>query len=86
MRSVTVASDGSMLIAVNNKVRRRKERRKKKKKENGRWITNVVYFQKGNCYVWKLPNGTDTTEVEPIHQFQAHSNYILRVMLSPDSK
>ncbi|KAI8888530.1 WD40 repeat-like protein [Backusella circina FSU 941] len=49
MRSVTVASDGSMLIAVNNK---------------------------GNCYVWKLPNGADTTDVEPIHQFQAHSNYI----------
>ncbi|KAF1799452.1 WD40-repeat-containing domain protein [Mucor lusitanicus] len=59
MRSVTVASDGSMLIAVNNK---------------------------GNCYVWKLSNGPDSNEVEPIHQFQAHSNYILRVMLSPDTK
>ncbi|KAI9470051.1 MAG: WD40-repeat-containing domain protein [Benjaminiella poitrasii] len=59
MRSVTVASDGSMLIAVNNK---------------------------GNCYVWKLPTGTDSNEVEPIHQFQAHNNYILRVMLSPDTK
>ncbi|KAI8078531.1 WD40-repeat-containing domain protein [Thamnidium elegans] len=59
MRSVTVASDGSMLIAVNNK---------------------------GNCYVWKLSNGSDSNEVEPIHQFQAHNNYILRVMLSPDTK
>ncbi|KAG0747261.1 hypothetical protein G6F57_007949 [Rhizopus arrhizus] len=59
MRSVTVASDGSILVAANNK---------------------------GTCFVWKLSNGCEGGEIEPIHQFQAHNNYILRVMLSPDTK
>ncbi|CAO3668322.1 unnamed protein product [Rhizopus stolonifer] len=58
MRSVTVASDGSILVAVNNK---------------------------GICFIWKLSNGSEG-EVELVHQFQAHTNYILRVVLSPDTK
>ncbi|OAD75480.1 hypothetical protein PHYBLDRAFT_38463 [Phycomyces blakesleeanus NRRL 1555(-)] len=60
MRSVSVASDGSMLVAVNNK---------------------------GNCYVWKMSDMTsEPCDIEPLHKWSAHSDYILRCVLSPDTK
>ncbi|KAG2180089.1 hypothetical protein INT43_003877 [Umbelopsis isabellina] len=59
LRSVTVASDGSMLIAANNK---------------------------GNCYVWQLPKGNESTDLKPITKLNAHNSYITRCILSPDTK
>ncbi|RUS24852.1 WD repeat-containing protein wat1 [Jimgerdemannia flammicorona] len=59
IRSVTVASDGSMLVAANNK---------------------------GNCFVWKMSNTSDFTDLKPITRFAAHSKYITRCLLSPDTK
>ncbi|CAG8555193.1 12221_t:CDS:2 [Ambispora leptoticha] len=59
LRSVTVAIDGSMLVAANNK---------------------------GNCFVWKMSNTRDFTDLQPIYQFSAHKKYILRCLLSPDVK
>ncbi|KAI9313928.1 WD40-repeat-containing domain protein [Dichotomocladium elegans] len=60
MRSVSVASDGSMMVAANNK---------------------------GVVYVWRLSStSTDSADVTPVKSFQAHNEYILRCMLSPDTK
>ncbi|KAI9010933.1 WD40-repeat-containing domain protein [Phycomyces nitens] len=60
MRSVSVASDGTMLVAVNNK---------------------------GNCYVWKMSDKpSEPWDPEPLHKWSAHSDYILRCVLSPDTK
>ncbi|RUS23215.1 LOW QUALITY PROTEIN: WD40-repeat-containing domain protein [Endogone sp. FLAS-F59071] len=59
IRSVTVASDGSMLVAANNK---------------------------GNCFVWKMSNTSDFTDLKPITRFTAHNKYITRCLLSPDTK
>ncbi|KAI8077692.1 quinon protein alcohol dehydrogenase-like superfamily [Halteromyces radiatus] len=60
LRSVSIASDGSMLVAVNNK---------------------------GFCYVWKMSSSTsELSNVEPLFKWQAHNDYILRCVLSPDTK
>ncbi|ORX90652.1 WD repeat-containing protein pop3 [Basidiobolus meristosporus CBS 931.73] len=58
VRSVTVAGDGSMLVAGNNK---------------------------GNCYVWRTSN-PDFSDLRPTATFSAHSTYLLRALLSPDTK
>ncbi|AAS50357.1 AAL009Cp [Eremothecium gossypii ATCC 10895] len=59
LQSLSIASDGSMLVAGNNK---------------------------GNCYVWKMPNHTDTASLKPVTKFRSHSKYITRVLLSVDVK
>ncbi|CAN3360806.1 target of rapamycin complex subunit Lst8p [Diutina catenulata] len=59
INSLSVASDGSMLVAGNNK---------------------------GNCYVWKMHNQKDTTQLTPVTKFRSHSKYITRVLLSTDMK
>ncbi|CAH1758115.1 681_t:CDS:2 [Entrophospora sp. SA101] len=59
LRSVTVAIDGSMFVAANNK---------------------------GNCYVWKMSNPRDSTNLQPVTKFSAHKKYITRCLLSPDVK
>ncbi|KAL1933441.1 hypothetical protein VTP01DRAFT_7531 [Rhizomucor pusillus] len=60
MRSVTVASDGSMLVAANNK---------------------------GMCYVWRMSSTcSDDADIVPVKKFQAHNDYIVRCVLSPDTK
>ncbi|KAK0106898.1 TOR complex subunit lst8 [Cadophora gregata] len=40
----------------------------------------------GNVYVWHLLQYREKTTLVPITHFQAHSNYITRVLLSPDVK
>ncbi|RKF82100.1 Target of rapamycin complex subunit LST8 [Golovinomyces cichoracearum] len=40
----------------------------------------------GNVYVWHLEFQQDKTSIVPITHFTAHSNYITRVLLSPDVK
>jgi len=59
MRTVTVASDGSTLVAGNNK---------------------------GNCYVWNMQNGREFTDLQPMTKFSAHDKYLIRCLLSPDTK
>ncbi|ORX58938.1 WD40 repeat-like protein [Hesseltinella vesiculosa] len=60
IRSVSVASDGSMLVAANNK---------------------------GMCFVWKMSSSSsELVNTEPAHKWQAHNEYILRCVLSPDTK
>lgn len=58
LRSVTVASDASYIVAANNS---------------------------GHCYAWKL--GTQRgIAPEPAHKLEAHNTYILKCLLSPDTK
>jgi G protein beta subunit-like protein len=59
VQSVSIASDGSMLVAGNNK---------------------------GNCYVWKMNNQKDATQLQPVTKFRSHSKYITKVLLSSDVK
>lgn len=59
MRSITVASDGSMFVAGNNT---------------------------GNCYVWKMTNHRDLSSLQPVTKVKAHSRYLTRAILSPDTK
>ncbi|EIM21818.1 WD40 repeat-like protein [Wallemia mellicola CBS 633.66] len=61
IRSVTIASDGSSLVAGNNK---------------------------GNCFVWKIraDQEYDASEFTPITKLPAHSRYITKCILSPDTK
>ncbi|KAJ3088800.1 TOR complex subunit lst8, partial [Quaeritorhiza haematococci] len=58
-RSVSMAADGSLLVAANNK---------------------------GNFYVWKTKNKGDMTDLEAVTRVQAHSKYITKCLLSPDTK
>lgn len=57
IRSISVAADGTLLVAANNR---------------------------GNCYIWKMENGRDTTDLKPILKLEAHETHILRCLLSPD--
>ncbi|EGD94037.1 WD repeat containing protein pop3 [Trichophyton tonsurans CBS 112818] len=57
--SVSVASDGSLLCAGNNK---------------------------GNVYLWRMLQNQDETSIVPVATFQAHKDYLTRVLLSPDVK
>lgn len=57
IRSVSVAADGSLLVASNSK---------------------------GNCYIWKMENGRDTTDLKPVLKLEAHDTYVLKCLLSPD--
>ncbi|KAL2373631.1 hypothetical protein RJ035_006970 [Blastomyces gilchristii] len=59
MASVSVASDGSLLCAGNNK---------------------------GNVYLWRMVQDRDLTKIVPFITFQAHKDYLTRVLLSPDVK
>jgi G protein beta subunit-like protein len=73
--SVTVASDGSTLCAGSNSV-------------SHIFLTfrhHDTNLTQGNVYVWHLAQG-DKTSLIPITHFKAHSQYITRVLLSPDVK
>lgn len=59
INSLLVASDGSMLVAGNNK---------------------------GNCYIWKMEDQRDITQLTPVTKFRSHLKYITRVLLSTDMK
>ncbi|KAI8803589.1 quinon protein alcohol dehydrogenase-like superfamily [Cladochytrium replicatum] len=58
-RSVTMASDGSSLIAANNK---------------------------GNFYVWRTKSKGELSDLEGVQQVNAHSRYITKCLLSPDTR
>lgn len=40
----------------------------------------------GNVYVWRMSSEQDFTTLHPLTKFQAHEKYLLRVLLSQDSK
>ncbi|PKS07805.1 hypothetical protein jhhlp_006413 [Lomentospora prolificans] len=40
----------------------------------------------GNVFIWKLAQSLERTNILPIAQFNAHKEYITRVLLSPDVK
>ncbi|KAG6383221.1 hypothetical protein SASPL_157028 [Salvia splendens] len=45
----------------------------------------VAANNRGTCYVWRLMKGTQTmTNFEPLHKLQAHDQYILKCLLSPE--
>lgn len=76
--SVTVASDGSTLCAGTNSVSRCSPA--------VRYLLDLANMTQGNVYVWHLLQYREKTTLVPITHFQAHSNYITRVLLSPDVK
>jgi G protein beta subunit-like protein len=39
----------------------------------------------GKCFIWKLGD-RDTSRFEPHHKMEAHKNYILKCLFSPDSR
>jgi G protein beta subunit-like protein len=59
VRSLTIAPDGSLVVAANNN---------------------------GTCYVWKMIQGVQASQFEPLHKLKAHSSYILKCLLSPDCR
>jgi len=59
VRSVSMAADGSFLVAGNNQ---------------------------GNFYVWKTRNRGDMTELEAVTKIPAHSKYITKCLVSPDTR
>ena len=72
MRSVTVAPNGSLAVAANNKGKQFSSKAKKSKP-----------FPLGNCYVWQLAP-QDTSKFEPIEKIAAHQTYLLKCLFSPD--
>uniref|UniRef100_A0A093VFH8 Target of rapamycin complex subunit LST8 n=1 Tax=Talaromyces marneffei PM1 TaxID=1077442 RepID=A0A093VFH8_TALMA len=42
--------------------------------------------KKGNVYIWRMIQDTEVTRIVPIAMFQAHRDYLTRVLLSPDVK
>jgi G protein beta subunit-like protein len=40
----------------------------------------------GNVFVWSLIQAFERTELQPITHFNAHKEYITRILLSPDVK
>lgn len=59
MRSVSIASDGSTLVAGN---------------------------MNGTVYVWTIQPGLTFTDLQPKTKFQAHERYLIKVLVSPDTK
>lgn len=83
IRSVSIASDGSMLVAGNNKVGHAFAHF-----EPSLYVPSYLLhfsFRQGNVYVWKFEPGSDT-DLQPVTMFGAHSKYITKVLLSPDVK
>ncbi|QKX56119.1 uncharacterized protein TRUGW13939_03219 [Talaromyces rugulosus] len=42
--------------------------------------------KKGNVYIWRMIQDANVTRIVPITTFQAHKDYLTRVLLSPDVK
>ncbi|KAJ9238106.1 hypothetical protein DTO271D3_7965 [Paecilomyces variotii] len=42
--------------------------------------------KKGNVYIWRMIQDTEVTRIMPIAMFQAHKDYLTRLLLSPDVK
>ncbi|KAL4946264.1 hypothetical protein BDV06DRAFT_183063 [Aspergillus oleicola] len=42
--------------------------------------------KKGNVYIWRMIQEAEVTRIVPVCTFQAHKDYLTRVLLSPDVK
>ncbi|KAE8147918.1 quinon protein alcohol dehydrogenase-like superfamily [Aspergillus avenaceus] len=42
--------------------------------------------KKGNVYIWRMIQDAELTRIVPICTFQAHKDYLTRILLSPDVK
>ncbi|KAH8425761.1 WD40 repeat domain-containing protein [Aspergillus melleus] len=42
--------------------------------------------KKGNVYIWRMLQDAEITRIVPICTFQAHKDYLTRILLSPDVK
>lgn len=42
--------------------------------------------RQGNVYVWKIKQGNDLVDLQPVTMFNAHNKYLTRCLLSPDTK
>ncbi|KAJ9109000.1 hypothetical protein QFC21_000326 [Naganishia friedmannii] len=45
-----------------------------------------VPIRSGNVFVWKIKQGNDLVDLQPVTMFQAHNKYLTRCLLSPDTK
>ncbi|KAJ3492340.1 hypothetical protein NLI96_g54 [Meripilus lineatus] len=77
MRSISLAGDGSCLVAGNNKVLCSP-------------VTSVISALtvfKGRCYVWRINDErSDRPRFQAVTKFQAHNKYLTRLLFSPDAK
>ncbi|KAI9013632.1 quinon protein alcohol dehydrogenase-like superfamily [Hyaloraphidium curvatum] len=64
VKSVSMAGDGGVLVAANNK---------------------ACPNHPGNVYVWKVKSRGDVTDLEALQKIPAHSKYITKALLSPDT-
>jgi G protein beta subunit-like protein len=46
----------------------------------------VAANNKGNVYTWKTSTSGDLTELEALSKIPAHTKYITKCLLSPDTK
>jgi hypothetical protein len=115
MRSVSIASDGSSLVAGNHKVSARPSfslRLFRSVADQSLCPLSLGAFypriptsssrllphhsalprsialrdQQGIVYVWNIQPGLTFTSLQPKTKFQAHSRYLIKVLISPDTK
>lgn len=43
-------------------------------------------FWQGNVYIWKVKSRGDVADLEALQKIPAHSKYITKALLSPDTK
>lgn len=48
--------------------------------------SNQLTFSQGNVFIWHLRQNYEQTELLPVTHFNAHKEYITRILLSPDVK
>lgn len=46
----------------------------------------MLTYGQGNVYIWRMLQDAEMTRIVPICTFQAHKDYLTRVLLSPDVK
>jgi len=84
MRSVSIASDGSALVAGNHKVRYSITSDLSALDVETDFACSASF--KGVVYVWTIQPGLTFTDLQPKTKFQAHSRYLIKVLVSPDTK
>ena len=77
MRSITMAHDGSFLVAGNHKVRKQTE-----------YVRDILmWLLQGDCFVWRITDHQNPQmRYKAVHKFGAHKQYLTRCVLSPDSQ
>lgn len=86
MRSVSIASDGSALVGGNHKVRPLRLSPSCSCARSHTHSYTLTLRAQGVVYVWTIQPGLAFTDLQPKTRFQAHSRYLIRVLVSPDTK